>query len=184
MFESSHEPEAASGDTNETFDEPMSEQSAPTNDVGDDVSESLEHWKDLALRKAAEVDNIRRRSQAEMDRMAQYASEHILLHLLPIIDDLHAAVDSAKSSRDVDSLIQGLEMIYTKAMKVLGERGVHAIDTPPGEQFNVDYHEALMQMPSTDFDEGQIVQVVQRGYALHDKVLRHAKVITSSGSSV
>lgn len=156
----------------------------PANHVEEDATESLEHWKDLALRKAAEVDNVRRRSQLELDRMAQYAAEHIIVHLLPIIDDLHAAVDSAKSSRDVDSLIQGLEMIYTKAMKVLADRGVQAIDTPPGEPFNVDLHEALMQMPSPDFNEGEIVQVVQRGYALHDKVLRHAKVITSSGSNL
>ena len=148
----------------------------------DDPENSLDYWKGLAQRKAAEVENIRRRAANEKEQMAHYAAEHVITHMLPVLDDLHAAVESAKTAKDFDSLRDGVEMIYTKAMKIFEERGVSIISSGEGEPFNVDVHEALMHMPHEDHPEGHIVQMVQRGYALHDKVLRHAKVITSAGS--
>lgn len=141
----------------------------------------VEYWKGLAQRKAAEVENIRRRAAAEKAQMADYAAEHIITHMLPVLDDLHAAVESSKSSPDAEALRAGIEMIYNKAMKIFEERGVSVISSGEGEPFNVDVHEALMHMPSPDHPEGHVVQIVQRGYALRDKVLRHAKVITSAG---
>ena len=153
-----------------------------TNEVQLDPELDIEYWKGLAQRKAAEVENIRRRSNAEKAQMMEYAAEHVITQLLTVIDDLHAAVESAKTSTDYEALKSGLEMIYQKAMKIFEDRGVTIVSSESGDPFNVDLHEALMHMPTADFDEGQIVQVVQRGYALHDKVLRHAKVITSAGA--
>ena len=147
-----------------------------------DPENTVEYWKGLAQRKAAEVENIRRRAAAEKELMANYAAEHVITHMLPVLDDLHAAVESAKTTQDFTSLRDGVEMIYTKAMKIFEERGVTIISSGAGEPFNVDMHEALMHMPHEEFPEGHIVQMVQRGYSLHDKVLRHAKVITSAGS--
>lgn len=165
-------------ETTDAAEAPSQQEQAPE----DNPENSLEYWMNLAQRKAAEVENIRRRAAAEKEQMATYAAEHVITHMLPVLDDLHAAVESAKTTSDLNSLRDGVEMIYTKAMKIFQERGVRIISSGAGEPFNVDVHEALMHMPSDDHPEGHIVQIVQRGYALHDKVLRHAKVITSAGA--
>ena len=166
----------------ETTDAEAPSEEATESSVQDDPENSLEYWKGLAQRKAAEVENIRRRAAAEKEAMAQYAAEHVITHMLPVLDDLHAAVESAKTTKDFDALRDGVDMIYTKAMKIFEERGVTIISSGEGEPFNVDVHEALMHMPHEEHPEGHIVQMVQRGYSLHDKVLRHAKVITSAGA--
>ena len=141
----------------------------------------LEEWKELAHRKAAETENVRRRAATEKQAMSMYASEHMITKMLPVLDDLHAAVESARNSSDADALRNGIELIYVKAKKLFEEAGVKIIEVGPGEPFNVDMHEALMHMPSEEVPEGHVVQVVQRGYSLHDKILRHAKVVTSAG---
>lgn len=147
-----------------------------------DETATVEYWKDLAQRMAAEADNVRRRSQQEQARTIQYAAESMIRQLLPVIDDLHAAIESSKATQDLEALRNGLDMIYHNAMKVMQERGVRVIDSTIGDLFDVDVHEALMTIPSEDYPEGSIVQIVQRGYALHDRMLRHAKVITSAGN--
>ncbi len=169
-------------DINDEQTTPLSPSDAPADEAPvQDPENDVDYWKGLAQRKAAEVENIRRRAAAEKAQMADYAAEHIITHMLPVLDDLHAAVESSKTSPDAEALRAGIEMIYHKAMKIFEERGVSVISSGEGEPFNVDVHEALMHMPSPDHPEGHVVQVVQRGYALRDKVLRHAKVITSAG---
>ncbi len=112
--------------------------------------------------------------------MMAHASERIITRMLPVLDDLHAAVEASQTSDDAESLRTGIAMIYTKAVRIFEESGVRMIEAGPGEPFNVEFHEALMHTPS-DHPEGHIVQSVQRGYQLHEKVIRHAKVITSAG---
>jgi len=141
----------------------------------------VEQWKELAQRKAAEVENIRRRAVEEKQQLMKTASEHLITHMLPVIDDLHSAVESAKNSTDADALRTGVEMIYKKALKIFEDHGVTIIEHGAGEPFDVHVHEALMHVPHDQYPEGHIVQTVQRGYALHEKVLRYAKVITSAG---
>lgn len=141
----------------------------------------LEEWKDLAQRRTADVENIRRRSRQREDELVRYSSEHVITKMLPVLDDLHAAVLSSRTTTDADAIRTGIEMIYQKALKIFTDAGVMPIETDAGEPFDVDKHEALMHMAS-EHPEGAIVQTVQRGYQLHDKVLRHAKVITSAGS--
>lgn len=154
---------------------------SPT-DALERLQAELDEWKDLALRRAAEIENIRRRTNAERDNLIRYASEHLLVKLLPIIDDLHNAVEAAQKSSDLPALKEGMMMIYNKTLKVLAEIGVNTIEGNQGTAFDVDLHEALTHVPSS-VPEGHIVQQVQRGYQLHDKVLRHAKVVTSAGPS-
>ncbi|MCX6139744.1 MAG: nucleotide exchange factor GrpE [Candidatus Kapabacteria bacterium] len=132
----------------------------------------VEEWKDLAHRRSAEIANIQRRTQQERQDLMVYASEHMITRMLPVLDDLHAAVDAASKSSESSALRTGVEMIYAKALKIF--------EAGPGEPFNVEFHEALMHTPS-DQPEGHVVQNVQRGYLLHEKVIRHAKVITSAG---
>lgn len=148
----------------------------------DALRKEVEEWKDLAQRKAAEVENVRRRAMAREQDLLLYASEHMITKMIPVLDDLAAAADAAKTATDVAPLRQGIEMIFAKAEKIFEEAGVRIIDEGVGQPFNVELHEALMHMPSDAHPEGHIIQEVQRGYLLHDKVIRHSKVITSSGS--
>lgn len=141
----------------------------------------VEEWKDFAQRKTAELENMRRRTNAEKQQLLIHAAEHTLLKMLPVLDDLHAAVSSASETDEVNPIKTGLELIYAKTVKIFEDAGVKVIEGDAGTPFSVDIHEAMMHLPS-EHPEGHIVQTIQRGYMLHDKVLRHAKVITSAGS--
>lgn len=136
--------------------------------------------KDQLMRKAAEFENLRRRTIKEKQELIDYANEKLITNLLPILDDLSKALDAANSNSDFNSLRQGIEMINQNARKVMSEAGVIQMESSIGKPFNVDFHDALMSMPS-EFPEGYIVQEYQPGYLLKDKVIRHAKVVISSG---
>ncbi|ROL60754.1 nucleotide exchange factor GrpE [Bacteroidetes/Chlorobi group bacterium MS-B_bin-24] len=134
------------------------------------------------LRKAAEFENFRRRSQKEKEELIKYGNEKLLFEFLSLLDDLSNAVNSAKSNADFNALASGVELILNKAKKLFEQAGVTEIESPVGKPFNVDFHEALMTMPS-ELPEGYVVQELQKGYKFYDKVLRHTKVITSSGQT-
>ncbi len=153
--------------------------------AGDDRIAELEReiaeWKDQYVRSKAETENIRRRSTLREQELISYASEHLITKMLPVLDDLHAAVEAARTSTDAEAVRAGVEMIYNKAVRIFEEAGVRTIDAGIGQPFNVEVHEALMHMPNDVHPEGAVIQEVQRGYKLHDKVIRHTKVITSAG---
>lgn len=136
--------------------------------------------KEKLARRTAELENVRRRSIKEKQDMIDYANEKLLYKMLAIVDDMDNAIKAGKESKDYDALLQGLEMIETKTYKLFEEAGVNPMEDPVGKQFDVDYHDALMQIPS-EFPQGVVVQEVQKGYMIKDRVLRHAKVVTSSG---
>jgi molecular chaperone GrpE len=152
------------------------------NDRIQQLEKESEDYKEQLMRKAAEFENFRRRSIREKQDMIDYANERLLFNMLPLLDDMEKAIDSGKISADKDSLLTGLEMIMQKANKIFDESGVKQIDSFVGKPFDVNYHEALMQIPS-EFPEGYVVQEVQKGYMIRDKVLRHSKVITSAGEN-
>ncbi len=136
--------------------------------------------KDQLIRKAAEFENLRRRTIKEKQELIDYANEKLITNLLPLLDDFSKALDAANSNSDNESLRQGIEMIYQNTKKVLSEVGLKQMESSIGKAFNVDFHDALMSMPS-EFPEGYVVQEFQPGYMLKDKVIRHAKVVISSG---
>lgn len=153
-----------------------------TNDELKKVIKERDDLRDQLVRQVAELDNFRRRSHKEKEELREYANQHLLLKMLPILDDLHAALDAAsKGTGDPAAFQKGVEMIYHKAVKIFEDAGVRVIEEAIGQPFNVEVHEALAQLPS-DLPEGHVSQLVQRGFFLRDKVLRHAKVITSAGS--
>lgn len=162
------------------------ELSTMENEPEDNVSvleKERDDLKEQVMRIAAELDNMRRRSLKEKNDLIDYANKRLLNNLLPIIDDFDKALASGKQNSDTASLLQGLELIYSKAVKTFEQEGVKKIEINPGDKFDVDFHEALLSMPSEDIEVDSIIEVVQDGYMLRDKVLRHAKVITSSGKS-
>lgn len=136
--------------------------------------------RDMMLRKTAEMENMRRRFLKEKQELVDYANQHLLVKMLPVIDDLHNALEAAKKSTDYQSLYKGIEMIFQKSVRIFEEAGVQPIESAVGQPFNVDVHEALAHLPS-ESPEGHVVQEIQKGYMLREKVLRHAKVITSAG---
>lgn len=140
-----------------------------------------EELKNQVIRKAAEFENLRKRTLREKQELLEFGSEKLLFKMLELLDDINNAVDASQNTNDFDSLLKGLEMIKNKADKLFSESGVKIMEIQKGDEFDVDFHEAMMHIASNDVEEGHIVQVIQKGYMLSDKVLRHAKVITSAG---
>lgn len=146
-----------------------------------ETQKERDNLKDLLVRKTAEMENLRRRTIKEKDDLIQFGNERLLSKFIEIPDDLLNALEAIKKSNDKESVIIGMEMIYNKVNKLFVESGVTLIENPVGKPFDVDFQEALMTAPS-EFPEGTVTQVLQNGYMLNGKVIRHSKVITSSGN--
>jgi molecular chaperone GrpE len=137
----------------------------------------LAEMQDKYLRLTAEFDNYRKRTLKEKMDLVKTGGEQVILNLLPILDNLERAMASIRDARDYDALKEGLELIYGKFQEFLGQNGVkevEAIDT----EFDTDVHEAITKIPAPKPEmKGKVVDVVERGYYLHDKVVRFAKVV-------
>ena len=132
--------------------------------------------KDKYLRQAAEFDNYRKRVLKEKSELIQNGGESVISSLLPIIDDFERALQNMKKSDDTAALKEGVELIYQKFMKTLESNGLKTIETKEAD-FNTDFHEAVaMIYGRNDESKGKVVDCVQKGYKLNDKVIRHAKV--------
>lgn len=132
--------------------------------------------KDKYLRQAAEFDNYRKRVLKEKSELIQNGGESVISSLLPIIDDFERALQNMKKSDDTAALKEGVELIYQKFMKTLESNGLKTIKTKEAD-FNTDFHEAVAMIPApNDESKGKVVDCVQKGYKLNDKVIRHAKV--------
>lgn len=138
-------------------------------------------YKDLFLRKAAEFENYKRRMENETAQVVRYAHEDLLLALLPVVDDLERSLKNAHDVKD-SPFFAGVELIYQKILKVLAKYNVTPFETV-GKEFDVQLHDALLQVPKKGVPPHTILEEVERGYRYHDKVLRHAKVIVSAGSA-
>lgn len=132
--------------------------------------------KDKYLRQAAEFDNYRKRVLKEKSELIQNGGESVISSLLPIIDDFERALQNMKKSDDTATLKEGVELIFQKFMKTLESNGLKTIETKEAD-FNTDFHEAVAMIPApNDESKGKVVDCVQKGYKLNDKVIRHAKV--------
>lgn len=128
-------------------------------------------------RLKAEFDNFRKRTQREKEEIAKYGSERVIMSLLPVVDNFERAVDSTRLNKDFDSFSQGVAMIFKQFYKVLEDEGLKAIDTV-GEEFDPNLHDALIKEVSEQGDN-IILEEIQKGYYLKDKVLRPSKVKVS-----
>ncbi len=142
-----------------------------------DFEEKLADMQDKYLRLSAEFDNYRKRTLKEKMDISRYAGEEILKNLLPIADDFERALKHIDASSGSEGLKEGIEFIYTKFRDFLKKSGIteiESLNTP----FNVDLHDAVAKVPVTDESmKGKVVEVLQKGYYIKDKVLRHAKVV-------
>lgn len=134
--------------------------------------------KDKLLRSQAELENFRRRTQKEALDSLKYQSVSVIRDLLPGMDNLQRAIDATEQSGDSQNLIDGVKMVAKQFQDVLIGHSAEPLN-PVGEVFDPNLHEALSQVPSSDHEPMTIIQVVETGYKIHDRVVRPAKVIVS-----
>ena len=152
---------------------------APPPEAPADPDKQLMSVREQLLRKAADFENYKRRTESEIQNIVRYANENLILAVLPIVDDLERSLKAGKSAEDVASFHKGVELIYQKLQKVLESHGVKPLETA-GKPFDVHYHDAMMQLPKEDAEPNTILEEVEKGYEMNGKVIRHAKVIVSA----
>lgn len=138
------------------------------------AKKEVEQYKDKYLRAVAEFDNYRKRTLKEKAELLLNGSEKAVCAFLPILDDFERAI--ADKTEDVNAIKEGVQIIFNKFNKTLESLGVRKIETE-GKDFDVDFHEAVAMVPGMGYDKkGKVIDCVQTGYQLNDKVIRHAKV--------
>lgn len=136
--------------------------------------------RDLLLRKVAEFENYKKRKDTEVTEFIKYSAEKIIKELIPVYNDLDRSLHSVNKgeTKDLETLKQGLELVYQKFSNVLENEGLKEIDVM-GKPFDVDTMDALMQVPK-EVEPNTVVEVIEKGYMLKDKVIKHAKVLVSA----
>jgi len=176
-------------DNNEAKAEPQNESEEEVDDVNIDskqqevddekaeVEPEVDDFKDKYIRLSAEFDNYRRRTLNEKINLTKTASESVITKLLPVIDDFDRAMTAMKETKDCDALHSGIELIYGKLNEFLTQQGVKVIDAFEKE-FDTDLHEALTKIPAPKKKlKNKVVDVIEKGYTLNDKVIRFSKVV-------
>ena len=142
----------------------------------EEAQQQIEELKDKYLRSVAEFDNYRKRTLKEKAELILNGSEKAIAAVLPILDDMERAIANGEKTEDLNVLREGMSLIYTKFQKVLERIGVKEIETADAD-FDTDVHEAIAMVPGMGDDKkGKVLDCVQKGYKLNDKVIRHAKV--------
>jgi molecular chaperone GrpE len=132
--------------------------------------------QDKYLRQVAEFDNYRKRTLKEKAELILNGGEKTITAILPILDDMERALKNMDKAQDVPAVKEGVELIFQKFIKILGEQGVKKIETEMAD-FNTDLHEAIAQVPAASDDQkGKVIDCVKTGYTLNEKVIRHAQV--------
>lgn len=139
--------------------------------------EEIESLKDRLLRTAAELDNIKKRTEKEFGQIVQSANSRLILDLLPVVDDLERSLKSSGKD-EAGTFRNGIELIHQKMLQIFKKNGVEPMESV-GQDFDVDKHDALLQMESDHMEPGKIIEEHEKGYFLNGQVLRHAKVIVS-----
>lgn len=146
--------------------------------AGDKVSTPETDWQDKYLRLYAEFDNFRKRSMRERSDLIRNASRDVVDRLLPVLDDFERAT---KAEGDLASVREGMQLIHGKLMNTLGGQGLKPMEVQQGDDFDVEWHEAITRIPApTPELVGKVVDVVEQGYHMNDTVLRYAKVVVGS----
>ncbi|MGK7392559.1 MAG: nucleotide exchange factor GrpE [Candidatus Cyclobacteriaceae bacterium M2_1C_046] len=158
-------------------DNPKDEKEAEIERLQSELSEA----KDKYLRLYSEFENFRRRSAKERLDLVQSANQELVRDLLPVLDDFERASQSLKEDTDAATIKEGMELISNKFRKSLEQKGVKPMENKPGMDFDPDIHEAITQIPAPkDELKGKVVDVIEKGYYLNDKVIRFAKVVIGS----
>jgi molecular chaperone GrpE len=145
----------------------------------DEAQATAETYRDQLLRKAAEFENYRRRVEIDQINFVRSANEGLIGLLLPVLDDFVRSLKLGKEQKNYEAFYKGVELIHNKFKQVLENQGLTSFDSL-GKPFDVDLHDALLQVPREDVPPNVVVEEVERGYKLNDRILRHAKVVVSA----
>lgn len=135
---------------------------------------------DKYLRLFAEFDNFKRRTQKERTELLQTAGKDVIISLLPALDDFDRANKAIESATDINPIREGISLVHTKLKNILAQKGLKEMESI-NTAFNTDYHEAITKIPAPDEDmKGKVIDELEKGYTLNDKVIRFAKVVVGS----
>ena len=168
--------ETVGQETSQENEAPLTEEEKLAQEL-EKANEQIEEQKDKYLRLSAEFDNYRKRTMKEKAELILNGGEKSISSILPIVDDFERALKNMETATDVAAVKEGVELIYNKFMSVLAQNGVKVIETKE-QPLDTDYHEAIAVIPApNEALKGKILDCVQTGYILNDKVIRHAKVV-------
>ncbi len=165
-----------------TADTPDAGETRPQGDEASALQRELAELKDRNLRLMAEMRNVQTRLQRDKEESLRYAEADFARELLVILDDLERTLDSGRDASDVAPLREGVRIVLEHFESLLRKRGIERIEAT-GAAFDPELHEALLRAPSDSVPAGHVVQELARGYRMHSRVLRHARVSVSSGPS-
>ena len=162
----------------------------------DELEKSVSQLKDQLLRKAAEFENYKKRSENDYSSTLKFYNEELIVELLPVLDDFERSMKAHEQSKEgpaakktdqennsADDYRRGGQLIYNKLTKILESQGIKHFEVV-GKPFDPYFHDALLQTPRNDVPPHTVIQEVEKGYLLHDKVIRHARVVVSSGEQL
>jgi molecular chaperone GrpE len=145
-----------------------------------ELGQKLDEMNDKYLRLFSEFDNFRKRTQKERLELFKTASEDVMVSLLPVLDDFERALKAVDDNGADENHKEGIELIYNKFKNTLQQKGLQSLDSM-GQEFDTDYHEAITNIPAPSPDmKGKVVDVIEKGYKLNDKVIRFAKVVVGN----
>ncbi|WP_018923706.1 nucleotide exchange factor GrpE [Salsuginibacillus kocurii] len=139
------------------------------------LEEEVEEWKSKAARVQADYENFRRRQQAEKETLSKYRSQKLGESLLPVLDNFERALQSAPEDEASASFVEGMEMVYKQLHQALAEEGIEEVEAE-GAEFDPHQHQAVMQAEDDNYESNQVIEVMQKGYKLKDRVIRPAMV--------
>lgn len=143
----------------------------------EESKEKLNEMHDKYLRLSAEYDNYRKRTLKEKMELTKTGGERVLINILPVLDNLDRAVTAVQNAKDLDAVKIGIDLIFTNFQEFIKQNGVQEIEAMHAD-FDTDLHEAITKIPAPQEDlKGKVVDVIEKGYYLHDKVIRFAKVV-------
>lgn len=164
-------------DEKNPVDDNVAETDAAVKSDVEKMAEEATQWRDKYVRLSAEFDNYRKRTLKEKMELVSSAGEDVIKSLLPVMDDLERALAATEKSTDVEAVREGVVLISNKLRDTLRGKGLMEIEAF-GQELDTDFHEAVAKIPAPEeTQKGKIVDVVQKGYKLHDKVIRHSKVV-------
>ncbi|MDX1460278.1 MAG: nucleotide exchange factor GrpE [Xanthomonadales bacterium] len=147
-----------------------------------EAERQVANYKEAMLRMQAEMENLRKRLIQDLERSRKRALEGLVQDLLPVKDSLERGTETDRDTATVESLIEGKQLIIRMLDKALGDHGLQIID-PAGETFDPESHEAMAMVPSPEYEAGTVIEVMQKGYRLNDRLIRPARVVVSQAPS-
>lgn len=160
-----------------TEDTTAKKESSTPEDKIQEAEEKAKEWHDKYLRLSAEFDNYRKRTLKEKYDLLRTGNESLLNDILPVVDNFERGLDTIDKSEDLTALKEGIHLIYNMFTDFLKQKGIKEIEAK-GQAFDIDFHEALTKIPApTKKLKGKVVDVIEKGYMLNDKVIRYAKVV-------